>query len=445
MKKIILMAAASAMLVLPSCQNDVDDMMADRPQPAEQTTTDNVLTRALTSTTPIEDHCISFDSSFDVTMGPYYDGLSYRKSCTEGRQITEKNAIEAHFEVLPIYVFGNQKGEGDYYAVNGYLIAHNAPFWQHSYKDESCFGGYCNNYNFMHQLAFTCQLLDQDNNLIASNDNPLAFAQYPSPETTVETDNYQCGWNLSFSAKVCVGAKLIGVGIWPELGFSFSCNDKVTRSLPDQSVILNTQPDGTVDYNFCTNNYELIEESPSLIPTFAHSDQRVYFSWIWYVPRGRAYANDNDTRQLRMKFDLHPSYLANSWGEISTGSQVAYFSDFLQEIPGTQSVAYFDLPAPDRTPAGDICFQNTTRSYIKDFCIYEAGAYAKGQQPIRKFSGALNPQSKTPILLHEGQYDLVYTLVNGTTNVKIGDFIVKDVDILPNETLNLSTLDSEQL
>ncbi len=304
-----------------------------------------------------------------------------------------------HVEVLPIYAFGAQDGvSGDYYAVNGYVVAHNAKVFAddnilvHSpYNEQIRRTGW-----YMSQLSVGLQLLDKDGKAV-DNQN-VTFFVTPEPSTTIGSTTYKKGFSFSLAPSVTFGSikkegtedeeptwKKIRMGC---VNFGFNWENSSTQDIPDQSVVMSTGPqDRSVSLSLLTNNVK-DAIGKSAIPAIAYSDQRFDFSFVWHVDEGSYCAKKGGFGNMTMKMMVNPKYKSSYSGEFhytpdgsdvppenKKDASVKYYESYnkiQQELSLSETVK---LPGINRIPTGYLNMKNTTRNYLTKISLWRTGEY----------------------------------------------------------------------
>jgi len=237
--------------------------------------------------------------------------------------IPGKGMIECHIQVLPLYAFGNEGVAGDYYAVTGYAVAHNADCYK-EYKitsfpgkpmDTDFYGWY------MKDLGLHFELLTEEGEPVSAD--KVSFFVNPEPSTTIGSTVYKKGFDVVLNTSLTVGLcqqeeegekswQILALG---NLGLSLNWYDSSSQVLPDQSVEMYTDSQHrNVTYRFKTNN-DMGGFATKFIPPLFRTDQRVDFSWVWYVKGGNYSAIDYGFKGMKLKATIDPVYYAKANGK----------------------------------------------------------------------------------------------------------------------------------
>lgn len=412
----------------------------------------------------IEAELVKYDKSFDLTIP--------EKVCWQRKdeqvvipQAACNGLIDLHMEVLPIYVFGAQAAaSGDYYAVKGYLVVHNAAVFaddkitaRNAAKDQLRRCGW-----YMSDMHSVFQLLDDKGNTV--NYNNVSFFVTPEPSTTIGSTTYNKGFTFTLPVMATIGGakyadpskgetepswKRFVMGI---LCPTFEWEDSSTQNLPDQSVNMSTDPySRAVSYSLLTNNLRK-EMGASAIPGVARSDQRFDFSFVWHVHGGSYYAKDGDFGHMKLRVSLNPKWKTNIEGDVSyqsPGSEfpgmdhLSSYDDISTAVTAEQT---FDLPAINRIPAGYFRMKNTSRRYLCNITLWREGEYGKeGCSAYNTVKGSYDTNESFKSLTRAGRYDLVYELKDGDTGESHGKFIIRGFEVKENATADIATLDGTRL
>ena len=360
--------------------------------------------------------------------------------------------VELHYEVLPAYVFEGNGQSGDYYAVHGYAVAHNgAAYGERRLTEEKFPEAEIIQYGwYMGRLRLGFQLLSPEGE--ALNTDQVQYFVTPEPSTTIGTTTYKKGFGISLGIQpLTIGAALKeNPGEDPswksiykgKLSLGFKFENSSTQVLPDQSVEMSTDPwNRAVTYDFRTNNVGP-GYGTEYIPVTFRTDQRVDFSFVWYVPSGNFCAKDRDFGSMKMKVSIAPGYLCDL---------DAYFDAQAHPLvrgKEAQTNTYetvVNLPSINRIPTAEVYFKNTTRSYVTNLQVWRTGEYSASKTPYHSVDGTLDTNEEAAFLMREGQYDFVYELVNGDTGESRGTYIIRNVELTPGSSKDLSTLKGKKM
>lgn len=405
----------------------------------------------------------TYDCYFDVNI-PEMLVASHKLQTTHEPYDVISSAVEApaalnfHFDVLPLYVFGDSNMAGDYYYVDGYFLAHNAiTYAQRYYNGVNLYGWYPSEY----KLDF--QLLDADGNALTFEQ--LSFLETPIPESTVAEWTYTKGMSFTLGVELTFGRTHTYGDYLPEgeepgwkntikgwLAIGFTWNNSSTQHLPDQTVRLSTDPqDWSINYSLVTMN-DNTGYNENAIPILFRNDQRMDFAWVWHVNKGVSCAKDYDFGNMKMKVSVTPVYKININGlyrDLSGSSPAeAKFAERYTYTCETQEMTV-DMPALNRIPFGTVSlkccpFEQSANEYLTNIEVYRQGDYSLGRiyysdpKSYRKFTSA-------EMNLRYGTYDIVYKLRNGNTGEITQSSVFRNVVINSKTTIELSTLDGDDL
>ena len=145
----------------------------------------------------LESEKVKYDLGFGLSVPDMvlYNNPDALAKCTfPGLHVD--NFIEVHVEVLPIYAFGSGNTSGDYYAVSGYMVAHNASAFRMGTalkdsgwieSDEKKGAGDYVNYAawFMSKMKIDFQLLAEDGSPVSNE--KVNFFVTPEPSINRRT------------------------------------------------------------------------------------------------------------------------------------------------------------------------------------------------------------------------------------------------------------------
>lgn len=355
-----------------------------------------------------------------------------------------KQGIDLHLEVIPVYAYGDSEYSGDYYAVSGYVVAHNGEL--NVARQTRRYSDYDYEWisPFMGNLGLEAALLDKDSNEVNKGD--VRFQSTPEPSTTIGSMTYNKGFTMSFNFGITFGKRREETGwrltLFPSLLPSFNWSNSSTQILPDQTVEMNT--DGStreVSYDIKTNKSATM--NVDAIPSHARSDQKIEFSWIWFVPKGRLSSIDYCTDALQMRFRITPGYRYNYCYEKYTGSsyKMELFDIPLDCItPAEQRTATVELGGLNRFPVGTLDFANATSNYVTGIKLVST---ATGEE--KTISGTYSRLKHMSVNLCAGEYSLYYTIKNGDTLKVIGNYVIDGIIIDGCSTFETSTLKGTKL
>ena len=395
----------------------------------------------------VEGNMMNLSEEFPMFLGSY----CFNRHNDPDLDVSAHNSYaEVHMSVLPIYAFGQSSGSGDYYAVNGYVLTHNADMYERHRKIDYDDGGYRHDWeicaNFMRDLTFSATLLDGDGQPLKDD---VRFEKYPTPETTIGSTSYTSGWKVTLGFAVQIGGadvrdpeaeakpkwwKFITGKLMPK--FDYTTTDSIERQLPDQSVEQYSSTDGShVEFHFLTNNYD--HRRGDDIPLVAKDDERCYFSWVWYLPHGSNGVGDNSEKTFRIELGVDAKMGINEFDE-----SIEELYDYT-ERNACGRFRSIPLPEISRIPVGNVTLMNLTSYYIHDLRVtlpdYD-------EQPLCYGDPEIYGKNQTAeMTLHEGRYDIWFDLVDGNTSVVKRRCVIRDVSLKADETVTLSTLDARNV
>lgn len=421
----------------------------------------------------LESEKVKYDQSFDLWISDdvLYSNKDELAECVFPG-IHVRKFIDLHVEVLPIYAFGSSNTSGDYYAVSGYVVAHNASAFStgHATKDsgwivsdsENGRGDYLDYASwFMSKLNLNFQLLAEDSTAV-SNDK-VNFFVTPEPSTTIGERTYTKGFSFSLQPAITVGGvkqETAGKPSWAAtllgcVGIGLSWDDSSSQVLPDQTFEMNTDPyDRTVLYTQQTNNItDSVHEDCS--PEIARSDNRFDFSWVWHVAPGAYSAQDNGFGKMNMKVTVNPVMMGNFEGSVTRTqtdkdhpekkNYVHYKFESINQLASNSDDWTVEIPAMNRIPVGNVEFKNTTRNYVTDIHVYRHGEKDVAKEAYSTVEGYYDTNESVAFILREGEYDVVYNIQNGDTGEVIGTFMIENANVTRDETCKISTMDGKRI
>jgi len=350
--------------------------------------------------------------------------------------------IDLHFNIVPLYVFGEDNKSGDYYAVSGYVIVHNNQCFSNG-KIKGQVGTIDRHGWYTGKLGLDFTLLDKDGKPVSAEN--VSFYSEPKPGTTIGSTTYTSGFTFNLTAGFTLGkmkyseevksAILLGI-----VGFTFDWNTEKEQYLPDQSVMTSTGiKDRSVSYSFNTNN-DSKGKGASSIPNLFRNDQRVDFDWIWHVKSGAYSAKDygEDGMKISAKISNEFRTKVDSDGEPLNDPEIKTSS-----MKSVEKV--FDIPTMNRVPIGTLKFKNTTKKYVSNAQFWKSGTYGQHKEPFCSVKGAFDTNETFKQILREGKYDLYYDLLDGDTGRSYGRYVVRNIEVKKNATIFSNTMHAEKL
>ena len=397
---------------------------------------------ALTGT--VESYAMEVSETFRMSR----EAQSYYFATDDAMDIpAHESTIDLYMKILPIYCFGATGASGDYYAVSGYVLAHNDKMYEtrsRTYFDdldkwlheqEICA-------NFMRDLSVRATILDSEGQELR---NAVRFEQYPKPETTVGETSYTSGWSVDIGIAVQIGGNdvrddddppewwqfLTGV-LLPK--FNYNSSDSQSRTLPDQSVEQTSSTDGSaVEFHFLTNNYEKAHDSE--IPNVSKHDQICYFSWVWFLPSGTNDVQDYSEDRFSLKLDIGAKAGTN---ESDKGLRDDYHSRLAETCSESVNVP---LPQISRIPSGEVTLMNLASLYVKDLRV-TLSQY--GEAPLCYGDDNVYGKNQTASMtLREGYYDIWFDMVDGDTSEVKRHCVIQNVFVKADGTTACTTLDAK--
>jgi len=425
-------AAMCLLLGATACNDEVEDVAAWSGQSQQQKTmaAPQLTTRAA-ATSQIPDYKCVIDTTLTIATN--------QSELRDGTVPTYINAeprsgqCDVHLEILPIYCPGSTDASGEYYAVSGYVMAHNRQLFDVKDYGKSTLCGY-----YMGNLAFGLQLLDEAGQPVTND--AVNFVDTPEPSTTISSWTYTTGYSISIKAAVTIGT---ASGFSAPLP-SFKTNDKATQDLPEQVVEMSTNAfNRSVNYELLTNRYQGGYHAENL-PSFSWNDQRVDFSFVWFVRKGHYTARDYNTGHMKLRFDLRPQLLANANMVYQSAGYDCYRLEvgLKPEMNYDDSSFIIDMPTLDRAPIGNFSVQNPSTFYMTDITLWHSGTYGTPDaDPVCSCSDAYGRDQSYDGVIQEGTYDMVFSLRDGNTGEVKYTRILRNIEIKGEKTTvtNIST------
>ncbi len=381
--------------------------------------------------------------------------------------------IELHVEMLPIYAFGSSNTSGDYYAVSGYVVAHNAEIFRHGHagKDSGWIESDEENgdWDHMDYASWFMSNMDVDFQLLTAYGSPVSndkvtFFVTPEPSTTIGERTYTKGFTFTLQGAVTVGKAKVekddGTPAWEKtklgcVGIGLNWDDSSSQVLLDRTFEMSTDPfNRTVFYTQQINNITTsVGEDCS--PAVARNDERFDFSWVWHVAPGEYSAQDYGFGTMKMKVTVRPELKGNFNGIVTltiedeedpekTVYRLKQFEYNNVEFKGPSESATLVIPAMNRVPVGNVEFKNTTRNYVTDIRIFRTGEKDVAEV-YSSIDGYYDTNESVAFLLREGNYDMVYSIKNGDTGEVIGTFMIEGFEVDRDNLRKISTMDGKRI
>lgn len=279
---------------------------------------------------------------------------------------------------------------------------------------------------------------------------------------TIGETTYKKGFSFSLSPKLTFGlGKVEEPGAEPSwkttllgaVSLGFSWDESSTQKLPNQVINMSTDPyNRSVNHKVITHN-DRAEAGEEAIPAEFKNDQRFDFSWVWHVTGGSYSAKDNGFEGMKVKVDISTTHKYNHRAVIWAKSSAKSDKEDRQYSAGKYGATHevkqeswnIDIPAMNRIPVGSFKFKNCTRNYVRVVGIWRHDEYGVCANPYLSVSGVYDSNDSVSALLREGEYDLIYEIVNGDTGAVLGRFKVESLKITAAQTIELTTLDGKRI
>ena len=164
-------------------------------------------------------------------------------------------------------------------------------------------------------------------------------------------------------------------------------------------------------------------------------------NWVWHVPSSAV--KDGDTKQfsLRVKVKLVYATWYHWRGSVEYDSNKATHTVNVPEKAWT-------LSNPDRTPWGFIRLRNASSNEMAHVKFYKSGEEDK--DPVAQLTTSYGKGDEARIGLVEGTYSVIWDIIDGDTNVKLGTYIYRDVKVHQGKdedsaTIRISSVDGEKI
>lgn len=423
----------------------------------------------------IQSEKLVYDEYFNLSVPDtvLLDYPTAKVKCTFPHVYVDK-FIDLHVEILPIYVFGSSNTSGDYYAVSGYVVAHNAEIFRHGHvmKDSGWIESDEENgkWDYMDYASWFMSRMNVDFQLLTEKGMPVSsdkvtFFVTPEPSTTIGERTYTKGFSFTLQGAVTVGkAKTADEGelvpTWKKtwlgcVGVGLNWDDSSSQVLQDRTFEMSTDPfNRTIFYSQQINNItNSVEEDCS--PAVARNDERFDFSWVWHVAPGEYSAKDYGFGKMNMKVTVRPEMKGNFRGLVTMTvkdkddpEKIVYrLKDFEcnnVEYKSPSDQVTLLIPAMNRIPVGNVEFKNTTRNYVTDIRIFRTGEKDVADV-YSSIDGYYDTNESVSFILREGNYDMVYTIKNGDTGEVIGTFMIEGFEVDRDDIRKISTLDGKRI
>lgn len=380
-------------------------------------------------------YTMSYDCTLKAETKPF--------KMVEYTYASQQQSFDLHLEVIPLYISrGDGSADGDYYAVKGYVVAHNAMLNLHreEFRDDNDIL-YTVITPYLAGITLKSRLLGRDGSEIQPGE--VTFFNTPLPETTIGSTTYTTGLDITLNTPFNFGAQKTEEGWKPTImggAFpSWNWKDTHKKTISDITVEMNTDVDTReVEHKFVTNNWEKMEVDK--LPNHLKTDQKEEFSWIWHVNKGCKSSKDYCLDNMKMAIRLQPQYFVNGTYFNHQYNPMKWYGEEVGCATSESELTWvIELPSVYRYPVGELDMMNATSRYVKNLTITSSN-----NLDSKKISKALRSDAHYTDVLCEGKYRITYSLITGDGD-PIGDFAIDDVEIKANQTTEISTLDAHEV
>ena len=374
--------------------------------------------------------------NYSFTLNKYID----QAILSDADYLCKNGSISVEYRVYPLYMLeANGEKGGDYYGVVSTVTPHNESMWG-PYVGAH---GACRNriYGFWFcDMDVVTSLLDANGAEVPG----LAYFDRPIPENKNDSKTYSNGKTFSMNGSISGGYVSGGAYIVGNFGLGGTWTSSTNYTLETISYSLDSSSP-SVKYHYWSENVKLTDDwdDGTQINQNFPAPVRTEFSghsmWVWHVPN--SVVKDSDQQQFQLKTSIKLRY--STWyhwrGAVEYDSNRANHD---VDIPSNT----WKLNAPYRVPWGFIRLRNATNNEMAHVAFYPAGQ--TGGDPVAQLSTSYGKGEEARIALVKGTYDIIWDIIDGDTNVKIGTYIYKNVDIHTgydddSATVRISTVDGQ--
>ena len=354
--------------------------------------------------------------------------------------LQKSGSISVEFRVYPIYMLSsNGEKAGDYYGVVSTITPHNQSMW----GPYAASHGWCRNriYGYwFSEMDVATSLVKEDGTIISG----LEYFERPIPENKNDSKTYSNGKTFSMNGSFSGGYSGGGPYAVGTFGLGGTWTSSTNYTLDTINYTLDSSSP-TVKYHYWTENVKLTDDWDdwTLINQNFPAPVRTEFSahtmWVWHVPG--TVVKDRDAAKFKLKTNISLTYC--SWyhwrGAVEYDSNRKNHGVKVPELAWT-------LERPDRTPWGFIRLRNATSNEMAHVSFYDATR--PYTDPVAQITTSFGKGEEARIALVEGKYNVTWDIIDGDTNVKLGSYIYRDVEVHQGSddssaTVRISTVDGK--
>ena len=377
--------------------------------------------------------------NYPFSINAYIDKATF----SDPDYLYKSGSISMDFHIFPVYI-QSANGEdkaGDYYGVVSTITPHNQSMWgpyvgEHGWTRNRIYG-------------FWFDQMDVETSLVNSDGSPidgLVYYNRPIPENPNSSKSYSEGTSVTLTGTMSAGATSTG----PTANGQYSCGVTISSSTNYTLQTINFSLDSsspTAKYHYWSENVKLTDDWDDWakinqnFPAPVRTEFSGHSNWVWHVPSSAV--KDGDTKQfsLRVKVKLVYATWYHWRGSVEYDSNKATHTVNVPEKAWT-------LSNPNRTPWGFIRLRNASSNEMAHVKFYKSGEEDK--DPVAQLTTSYGKGDEARIGLVEGTYSVIWDIIDGDTNVKLGTYIYRDVKVHQGKdedsaTIRISSVDGEKI
>lgn len=374
-------------------------------------------------------------------MGKRYTcsySVNLNKTIDKDFKLNRSTTINVDIRLFPVYkLSANGDQAGDYYIVVSKIIPYNQNMWDpHNWE-----------YNWACRLrayGYWFEEMNVATSLVRRDGGDIKGLNYydtPIPENKNVSKQYSEGKSFNIGGTLNggigdVAGNTAGLGL--TIGGGWSSSTSYELSTIDFTLDSSTP---TVKYRYYTNekNVKLTDDwgedgkINNNFPTTVRNQFNANTSWVWHVPS----VKDNETTAFKLKNKMDITYATwYHWrAAIEYDSNKKTYKTSFPEFS-------WNVVAPDRVPWGILALKNASTYEMSHVTVYDSN-----NKKVDVLSSSFSKDQVAKVALPEGSYSVTFDLIDGTSQMKYGSYVYKDVTVKSgtdekSSTVEISTIDA---
>lgn len=380
------------------------------------------------------------DASFSQNIRKTYNvGANNFEICTvalsSADKVTRHSTVDLDMHIVPLYAYQKNQNDtnGDYYFVTMSLVSHNGPLYG-LYKEWHGWVRTWAHIFYGKKLAWNATLVKRDGRDFVPLGSEVSFFDTPVPATTSTSSSYTTGFSAALNVAGQAGINAGKPTVTFTVGGNFTWSNSKSTTVPDQSIVMKTDPlTRKVSYEYWCNNEAEEDDTKDALKPIALSDQKCEATWCWRVNSTR---DDDDQTYFAIKFELFPEY-GYMWRHATWGCEGSKKTKNL--LAGDLQTTYITLEMPNRKRNGILELKATANEYIHGLVIYDSEGHIAA-----KDDGSYEQNTVQRYQLPVGTYNLEYEIREGMGEL-LGKYRLSNVEVRTAETTVKATLEGEQI